>query len=648
MNTIASRTRAAALLSLTMLFAAIAGCGGESDQSPDGVSESATSDSEPEQLDEKALGNAIARLASRKRSTVRGFIGGGSSTSTSTSTIPDVPTTRADASRFLHQASFGPNEATLAEVQARGPRKFLVQQFAAPVSRYTYTTPGYADRDQIHVYLGDFCAQFAPGTPARDNCWRDWYTSMPVQWDFFRQAVSGEDQLRQRIAFALGQIFVTSGVELSGAYGFAEYHQQLRDLAFGNFRDLLDAVTLSPFMGAYLNMVNNDGASPNENYARELLQLFSIGTCMLNPDGTLQSGACVATYDNARVREYAYALSGWTYPVGGKLSWCNPLCSGWKNPPYYRGPMQPVAARHDKLQRSLLSNVTAPAGRSPRQGLDAVLTSLMSHQNVGPFIARRLIQFLVTSNPTPAYVGRVAAAFDSGRFVDGPASFGTGTKGDMKATIAAILLDPEARDPMVAAGPDYGLLREPAVFMAGAIRAIDGITDGERLGLWNWGAGMSQAVFNAPSVFNFFSPDFPLTGTRLVGPAFQIATTNTNFARVNFVNDIVYWWYGKGAGLAPNATIPGATGTRLQYGQWESLITNAETDSIRVVDRLDELLVSGRLTSAEKQAIAAAMDQWRSTDTWLTDANNGSNWKRERVKTAVYLILASPQYQVQR
>jgi len=623
------------VLCLGALVALVAGCGGGSDPAAETAAAAA---------DEKAR-----KIAAVRRNTT-GTGGGttGTGTTGGAASLPDAPTTRLDASRFLHQAEFGPNESTLAQVQTQGPRKFLVGQFAAPASRYAYTLPEYADRDQIHVYLGDFCAQFAAGTVQRDNCWRDYYTSMPVQWDFFRQAVSGTDQLRQRVAFALGQIFVTSGVELSGAYGFAEYHQLLRDNAFGNFRDLLEVVTLSPFMGAYLNMVNNDGASPNENYARELLQLFSIGTCMLNGDGTLQSGTCIATYDNARVREYAYALSGWTYPPGGKLSWCNPVCGGWKNPPYYRGQMQPVAARHDKLQRTLLSNVTAAAGRTPRQGLDAVLTSLMAHQNVGPFVARRLIQFLVTSNPSPAYVGRVAAAFNTGRYADGPATFGTGAKGDMKATVAAILLDPEARDPVVAAGPDYGLLREPAIFMANAIRAIDGYTDGDRLGLWGWGAGMGQTVFNAPSVFNFYSPDFPLTGTTLVGPAFQIATTNTTFARINFANDLVYWWYNKGKGLTPNLTIPGAAGTRIDTTRWENLLVNAATDSIKVVDRLNELLASGRLTSAEKQAIVTAMDEWKPTDTWLTDANNMSNWKRERVKTAVYLILSSPQFQVQR
>ncbi|MFO1199866.1 MAG: DUF1800 domain-containing protein [Burkholderiaceae bacterium] len=610
----------------------VAGCGAGDGTAP------GTGESSAGPVDKSTI--ASARRALRPG----GGNGGGG---TGAGVLRDVPTTRQDAARFLHQASFGPNETTLAEVMAKGPHKALVEQFAQPVSRYAYTQPANAFRDQIHVYVGDFCAQFAAGTPENQNCWRDWYTTLPLQWDFFRQAVSAPDQLRQRVAFALGQIFVTSHVEVSGAYGFAEYHQMLRDNAFGNFRTLLEKVTLSPLMGDYLDMVNNDGAAPNENYARELLQLFSLGTCRLNADGSLETGRCVATYDNAIVREYAYALSGWTYPPGGKLSWCNPLCSGWQNPRYYRGAMVPVAARHDKLQRTLLSGVVAPAGRTPAQGLAAVLDSIMAHPNLAPFIGRRLIKFLVTSNPSPAYVSRVAAAFVAGRYSGAQGSIGSGAKGDLQAVLAAILLDAEARDAGAASASAYGKLREPAVFMAGAIRALDGVTDGERLGLWGWGTTMNQPVFNAPSVFNFFSPDFPLTGTVLTGPEFGILSTNTAFARINFVNDLVYWWYGKGQGLAPNASIPGATGTRVSYARWESLVAK-DGDAIKVVDRLNDLLVAGRLTAAEKQAITAAMAEWKSTDTWLTDANNASSWQREQVKTAAYLILASPQYQVQR
>ncbi len=582
-----------------------------------------------------------------------GTTGGGSGIDTGATTGNVKPPAAAaisdvQAVRFLDQISFGPSESAVAQVRADGFVRTLQKQFDATLSRYRYTLPENLSRDQIHVYTGDFCAQFTAGTKERDNCWRDWYSSMPVQWDFFGQAVSGADQLRQRVAWALGQIFVTSGVEISGTYGFAEYHQMLRNLAFANYRALLEQVTLSPFMGDYLDMVDNDGRAPNENYARELLQLFSLGTCLLNPDGTLQSGRCVATYDNTVVREYAYALSGWTFPVGGKTSWCNPTCGGWKNPRYYRGNLTPVDARHDKNQRSLLAGVVAPAGRTARQGLTAVLDSLMAHPNLAPFVSRQLIQHLVTSNPSPGYVGRVSAAFNAGRFQSQGVSFGDGARGDMKATLAAILLDSEARDASAATASGYGKLREPVLMMTAAIRALDGVTDGDRLGLWAWGAGMSQTPFNAPSVFNFYPPDFPLTGTNLVGPQFAIMTTNTTLARINFANDLVYWWYNKGQGLAPNPTIPGATGTRVSYARWEPLLVDATTDSIKVVDRLALLLTANRLDAPQRQAIVTAMAEYGPRDTWLTDANNQSSWQRERVKTAAYLILASPHHQVQR
>ena len=288
----------------------------------------------------------------------------------------------------------------------------------------------------------------------------------------------------------------------------------------------------------------------------------------------------------------------------------------------------------------------ALASSSPlvKQALDAIF----AHPNLGVFVGRQLIQHLVTSNPSPGYVGRVSAAFNAGRFQSQGVSFGDGARGDMKATLAAILLDSEARDASAATASSYGKLREPVLMMTAAIRALDGVTDGDRLGLWAWGAGMSQTPFNAPSVFNFYPPDFPLTGTNLVGPQFAIMTTNTTLARINFANDLVYWWYNKGQGLAPNPTIPGATGTRVSYARWEPLLVDATTDSIKVVDRLALLLTANRLDAAQRQAIVTAMAEYGPRDTWLTDANNQSSWQRERVKTAAYLILASPHHQVQR
>ena len=195
-------------------------------------------------------------------------------------TDPDRPTSAKDAARLLDQASFGPSEEALAEAMRQGPRKYLLAQMDQPVSRYSYSTPAAQRRSAIHTAGAmDFCQTVAGG---QENCWRDYYSSLPVQWEFFRHAVSNPDQLRQRLAFALSQIMVTSDRELDGTYGFAEYHQMLRDHAFGNYRTVLEKVITSPFMGAYLNMADNDPADPNENFAREMLQLFSIGACELD------------------------------------------------------------------------------------------------------------------------------------------------------------------------------------------------------------------------------------------------------------------------------------------------------------------------------------------------------------------------------
>ncbi len=560
-------------------------------------------------------------------------------------TDPDRPTSVKDAARLLDQASFGPSEEALAEAMRQGPRKYLLAQMDQPVSRYSYSTSAGQRRSAIHTAGAmDFCQTVAGG---QENCWRDYYSSLPVQWEFFRHAVSNPDQLRQRLAFALSQIMVTSDRELDGTYGFAEYHQMLRDHAFGNYRTVLEKVITSPFMGAYLNMADNDPADPNENFAREMLQLFSIGACELEVDGSLRSGKCVATYSNEVVRNYAYALTGWTYPAGGVDPWCDANCSRtrWTNPRYYRGPMLAMSSHHDQQPRPLLSGVVAAANRTPQQGLAAVLDSLMAHPNMGPFIGRQLIQFFVTSNPSAAYVGRVARAFRSGIFTDGFGSIGGGAAGDMRAAMAAVLLDEEARDPTLAQAGAYGRLREPVHYVAGALRAADGITDGDGLVAdWGWSGQMNQAPFHSPSVFNYYPPDFPLVGSNLVAPQFGIDTVGASLKRINFANALLFWWGPSGS--AANPTIPGASGTRVNLARWEALVDSA--GSAGLVERLDELLVGGRLGPGQRQAIVAAMDEWTPAMTWLGRQNPPTTWQRERVKTALYLVFASPHYHVQR
>jgi len=526
----------------------------------------------------------------------------------------NTSTTLRDAARLADQATFGASEALLTSIRTQGVEAWLAAQFAATGA--SYTRGGDAT---IHTTLvNDFCETRGP------YCWRDYYSSDPLVWDFYRNAVTQPDQLRQRVAFALSQINVISNVEVSGTYGFRTFHNMLLANAFGNYREVLRRVTLSPLMGDYLDHVNNDKVNPNENFSRELLQLFAIGTCKLNLNGTLETGRCLPTYDNEAVRNYAFALTGWTYPAGGVSVWgCWPRGA---NCAHYGGDMVAATTLADNQARTLLGGFSVPATRTPAAALNTVLDSLMAQPSMAPFIGKQLIQHLVKSNPTPAYVARVSTAFNSGRYVGATRSFGTGVKGDLTATVAAVLLDSEARNsapPLVAEK-----MREPVMMMTGLLRALNGSTDGAAMGWW-WGEALRQHVFRSPSVFNFFPPDYPIIGTRLVGPAFGIFNVNTAFSRLNYVNQLVMW-----GGMNPDTSIPGATGTRVTLTGFEA---DADNPAL-LVDRLANVATGGRMTSASKQAIVTAVSAWT--------AQQSANWRTERVRTAAYLVFASPAYQV--
>lgn len=549
--------------------------------------------------------------------------GGGSSSSSGGGTpgvpagLPDQPTTQRDAVRLADQASFGPTEALLGTLRTQGAAKWVAQQMTLSTARYSS-----GGDQQVHQHTSDstgFCDNRG------DTCWRDWYSSTPLVWDFYRNAIQQPDQLRQRVAFALQQILVVSAEEISGTYGLRNYHNALLGNAFGNYRDILRKVTLSPVMGDYLDHVNNDPEAPNENYARELLQLFSIGTCELNPDGSLQGGRCTATYDNDRVRAYAYALTGWTYPAGGATPWgCWPEGT---NCQFYAGDMVALpAAFHNSEARTLLAGVQLPAGHSAAQALEAVLDSLMAHPNMAPFIGKQLIQHLVTSNPSPAYVQRVAQAFSTGRFQ----SFGTGQRGDLKATVAAILLDAEARGD--SPSRNAGRLREPAQLFTGMLRALGGRSDGDALGWW-WGETLQQQVFRPPSVFNFYPPTYPVPGTTLVGPAFGIHNANTALQRINFIHYLTFW-----GGSSPSDDVPGAQGTQLDLS---AFLADADRPDV-LVDHLSNLALGAPLPAAARTAVINAVGAF-------TAANSGAdNVRRYRVQQAAYLVFASPQYQIAR
>ena len=531
-----------------------------------------------------------------------------------------------DAVRLAHQASFGPNEALIRNIRQQGIAAWIQDQTSATGSAYTSGGSG-----KVHQNIGNlgFCNT---GSQANNpHCWRDNFSTEPLTWDFYRNAISQPDQLRQRIALALHQLLVVSGVEIGGTYGLRRYQSIFLNQAFGNYRDILRQVTLSPVMGDYLNNVNNDKKAPNENFARELLQLFSLGTCQLRPNGELISSRCIPTYDNAVVRNYAYALTGWTYPSGGSTVWgCWPSGTHCR---YYGGDMVPLTKFHDKQRRTLLSGVAVPANSTPEQALDAVLDSLMSHGNMPPFISRHLIQHLVRSNPSRAYVGRVAAAFKSGQFThveNGKTfRFGKGRRGDLAATVAAVLLDDEARK-WVATDPTAGKLRAPVLQITGVLRALNGYTDGAPFTWW-WGESMMMHVHRAPSVFSYYPPQFPVPGKLpLVGPEFGIHNVRTTMTRLNLYTYLLDW-----DGTKPDTTIPHATGTRVRTTAFQA---DADQPSV-LVDRLSRLLLGKVLTTTLRTRVIRATSYW-------TPGNAPQNWRDKRVRAAAWLILSSPEYLV--
>ena len=528
---------------------------------------------------------------------------------------PDAATR--NAARLAMQASFGNTEALTAEIKTKGAAGWITSQMQLASSRYT--SGGNATVHQ-NTSATSYC-----DLPARAgaNCWRDNFSSIPLVWDFYRNATTRQDQLRQRVAFALQQIVVVSGTDVDGTYGLRNYQNTLLDNAFGNYRQVLKKVALSPVMGDYLNNVNNDKTAPNENFARELLQLFSVGTCLLNGDGSLRGGACAPTYDNDTVRAYAFALTGWTYPAGGATAWgCWPRGTNCR---FHNGDMVAVETRHDTAAHQLLSGTSLRAGLTAPAALEVVLDSLMAHPNTAPFIGKQLIQQLVSSNPSPAYVSRVSAAFTAGKY----STFGTGQRGDLAATVAAVLLDPEARSTTVAA--NGGKLRDPVLMFTSVLRGLNGQSDGDALSWW-WGEELREHVFRPPTVFGFYSPDYPVPGTTLVGPSFGVHNTGSALQRLNFLTYLLEW-----GGSTPVTSVPNATGTKIDLSRF----TADAADAGKLVDRLSLIATGQPLPTATRTEIVKAVSWWTAT----TDK---ANWQANRVKTAAYLVFATPNFQVER
>ena len=547
---------------------------------------------------------------------------------------PSFPSDQ-DRRRFLEQAAWGATDAELTRVQNMGYVAWINDQFVQPptfgASQSNYPTPDNYPTDS---------STGCPSGATQAACIRDHYTMYPLQILLVQNALTRQDQLRQRVALSLHQLIPVSGNDLNGQPAWVAPYLQVFDRnAFGNFRQILMDVTLNAGMGEYLNMRGNsvNGGNPNENYAREIMQLFSVGVDKLNADGTPvldASGNRVPTYTQADITNFARVFTGWD--LSPNKIW---TVDSVTPVPNYTDSMvlNGNRNRYDIGQKTLLNGLVLPACTNctnlansqayKSNELNLAIDNLFNHQNTGPYVCKSLIHNLITSNPSSTYVGRCAAAF---------ANNGSGVRGDMKAVITAVLLDPEARGDAKTA-PDYGHLREPLVFALNLLRTFGGTSDGNlstngvREGLL---IDMGQNLFNPPTVFSYYPADYALPGTNLIGPEFGILDTSTTYKRANFVNTLFMT-----SNISVNAGQDRPTGTQVNYGPYQTILTGGGTPQ-NLVDALDTAMMHNTMSSAMKANIVT-------TITGITNAN-ATTQAQQRTQTAIYLIATSSQYQVER
>jgi len=477
---------------------------------------------------------------------------------------PGQGTANLAAARFLEQATFGANATSVARLQSLGQDAWLTEQFGL--------------------------AETAVATPSDG-------TTSTVAAQMLNRLTDAPDQLRQRVAYALAQVIVISANKNIYAEEIAPHLRTLSKNAFGNYRTLLDEVARSPQMGKYLDLANSNkplgGSSANENFARELMQLFTIGLVKLNADGTPQldlNGRTIPTYDQSTIQQVALALTGWTYVGTGTNNWEN-----------FSGPMVLREVNHDQRAKSFLGcNLAANQGTDA--DMKATLDCLFQHPNTPPFVSLRLIRQLVKSNPSPAYVQRVATVFINN---------GSGVRGDLKAVVRTILLDAEARND--AAGTNDGRLRDPVQHIAATLRALNGgFQAGNNL---SWEIGRTgQTPLTPPSVFGHYSQLFRLPQTTLSAPEFQIYTPTEATLSGNFLWALL--------------TQPGSN-MRINLQPF----TAVANDTTALINAVDQALLWGRMSTAMRQSLANAI--------------NAQPDATQRMQTALYLTLLSGQHAIQ-
>lgn len=519
-------------------------------------------------------------------------------------------TTDADAARFLQQATFSSTSGEIADLRSGSFGNWLARQygsFPGPTGWNWLETQGYGNIDSNNYFYGSSQADY-------------------MVWS---QLLSGPDTMRRRMALALSEFFVVSMNSLDfdwRSHAMAHYWDMLVSQAFGNFRQLLKDVTLHPVMGQFLNTKGNlkedpkKGRVPDENYGREVMQLFTIGLYVLNLDGTPKTsgGKRIETYTQDDVTNIARVFTGYNFDTSaGKVATSGGGTVYSKE--MARRPMSFDPSKHSMLEATFLGT-TIPAGTPGPQALEMTLDALFNHPNVGPFFARQMIQRLVTSNPSPGYVARVATKFNNNGF---------GVRGDLRAVWAAILLDDEARGPQSLSDTGFGKLREPMVRMAQWARSF-GVSSAS--GTWKVGDlsdaddELGQSPLRSPSVFNFFRPGYVPPGTALsasevTAPEFQLVSEISVGGYLNYMQNRIR--QGINSDMKP------------AYSRELALVMDVPA----LVDHLSLVLTAGQLSAATRSTIVEALN---------TMSVSSDSRKLDRVAAAVFLVMASAEYLIQK
>lgn len=538
-------------------------------------------------------------------------------------TSDSTPPTTTQAARILTQATFGPTIDEINHIQTIGTGAWFNEQFSKPQTMH-------------FAYVNQALSTWPANTTVTDS---------PFIESFWQQAINGDDQLRQRVTFALSQIFVISfqnDTLATKPRGVASYYDMLGTQAFGNFRNLLESVTLHPMMGNYLSALRNQktvGARvPDENYAREIMQLFTIGLRMLNQDGSDTTSPPTPTYVNDDIKGLAKVFTGWSWAGADKSnnrfnSSPTATTSASVDPNRDWLPMQnyplfhEVSPKYDDLNlneipKSILYRDTTngyifTGASTGEASLKIALDTLFNHPNVGPFIGRQLIQRLVTDNPSPGYISRVAAAFNDN---------GQGVRGDMKAVIKAVIADTEALSQSTAV--TTGKLREPVIRLANWMRAFHASSASGRFLVGRTDdplRSLSQTAMRAPTVFNFYRPEYQapntsLTSSSLFSPEMQITDEISTFGYLDYMRNAVP------NGVGTNREV------KANYSPELALVSTPDL----LLDRISLLLLQNNMTTTLRNQIKAAF------------ASNTNNSAANKVNLAVFLTMASPEYITQK